>query len=137
MRLLNVFQMLSSPYLENVSLVVSTEDLPPLLLALLISGETAHPVPAPSIRNLEIVTHGNKSNSNWLPAASVRSLVRERSVNDHMPGVASLKRLVISRHLVEGMEEWYGTAVEDDGLIIIDEPAQGELYEGDGPGREE
>jgi hypothetical protein len=78
-------------------------------------------VPAPSIRNLEIIAHG-RGEDGWLITASVQSVVRERSVGEHVPGAAPLQNLVISHHLVVGSELWYQQAVADGGLTIIDEP---------------
>lgn len=110
--------MLASPYLENVNFLLGTADVPHIILSLLVAGDS---VPAPSIRNLEIIANG-RSEDNWLLSASVQSVIRERSVGEHAPGAASLQRLVISHHLIAGMELWYQQAVEEGGLMIIDDP---------------
>lgn len=110
--------MLASPYLENINFGVGSADIPHILLSLLVSGDS---VPAPSLRNLEVIAHGRADDS-WLISATVQSVIRERSVGEHAPGAASLQRLAISHHLITGMELWYQQAVGEGGLTIIEEP---------------
>ncbi|KAF8309152.1 hypothetical protein DL93DRAFT_2086061 [Clavulina sp. PMI_390] len=118
---------MGSPYLESLNLLLDASDLPHVLVSLLSSGDSA---PAPSIRSLELISQG-RSDDGWLLSATVQSVIRERSVNEHVRNVEALQRLAISRYLVGELEDWYANAVEEGGLMIVEEDVGEPEMDGD------
>lgn len=111
--------------MEHVSFSTRATDLPHILLSLITAAES---IPAPAIRDLELIALGRGDDS-WLLTASAQSVIRERSIDEHVQGAAALQRLAISQQMISGQEEWFQQAVG--ALTIIEEePGEEEVYIG-------